>query len=66
MLIYSASNKFHIPCKIHTDEVEVEKSRGWNKIHRVLQTIVDENANVANRASIGLRELLADSKAATV
>lgn len=46
--------------------MEVEKSRGWNKIHRVLQTIVDENANVANRASIGLRELLADSKAATV
>lgn len=41
--------------------------RGWNKIHRVLQTIV-ENANVASRAllSIGLRELLADSKAATV
>lgn len=43
-----------------------EKSRGWNKIHRVLRTIVDENANVANRPAIGLRELLADSKAATV
>lgn len=41
--------------------------REWNKIHRVLQTIVDRGKRERRALlSIGLRELLADSKAATV